>query len=87
MKCLVAVQPNCEQQKGSSLLAQNVNLAPIKAFIGTSVDNRKSLFTKKHPVVGLRVYDPSCWMAVQRHIGTVTLLDRAFVNKATISSR
>lgn len=56
---------------GSSLLAHNVNLAPIKASVGTSVDNRKSSFIEKHPVVGLGVYDPSCCMPAERHVVAV----------------
>lgn len=43
----------------------NVNLAPIKASVGTSADNRKSLFSKKHPVVGPGLDDPSCCKTVQ----------------------
>lgn len=62
------LQFHSEPQKGSSLLVHNVNLAPIKASVGTSVDNRKSLFIKKHPVVGPGVYDPSCRAEAQRHI-------------------
>lgn len=57
-----------QQQRGSSLLAHNVNLARIKASVGTSVDNRKSLFIEKHPVVGLGVDDPSCCGPAERHI-------------------
>lgn len=60
-----------EQQRGSSLLVHNVNVAPIKASVGTSVDNRKSLFIEKHPVVGLGVYDPTSCSAAERHIGAV----------------
>lgn len=56
------------QQRGSSLLAHNVNLALIKASVGTLVDNRKSLFIEKHPVVGLRVDDPSCCRPAERHM-------------------
>lgn len=59
------------QQRGSSLLAHNVNLALIKASVGTSVDNRKSLFIEKHPVVGLRVDDPSCCGPAERHMVVV----------------
>lgn len=57
-----------EPPRGSSLLVHKVNLAPIKASVGTSVDNRKSLFIKKHPVVGLRVYDPFSCTEAERHI-------------------
>lgn len=60
MKKLWLLHLHSEQQRGSSLLVHNVNLAPIKASVGTSVDNRKSLLIEKHPVVGLRVCDPSC---------------------------
>lgn len=59
------------QRRGSSLLAHNVNLALIKASVGTSVDNRKSLFIEKHPVVGLRVDDPSCCGPAERHMVVV----------------
>ena len=32
------------------------------------MDNRKSLFIEKHPVVGLGVYDPSCCTAAEGHV-------------------
>lgn len=51
-----------KKQRGSSLLTRNVNLASIKASVGTSVDNRKSLFIKKHPVVGPGVCGAFCGM-------------------------
>lgn len=71
--------------RGSLLLAHNVNLAPIKASVGTSLDNRKSLFNRKHPVVGPGVDDPCCCTVAERHMVAVTeprILSSDFVRQS-----